>query len=72
VLLAIEDRDAQARRIVAGHPDVAIVFAPGYGNLVAGVSDITARVLTKPFTDLQLKQALLAAVAEQDEATRRA
>jgi len=39
---------------------------------VAGVSDITARVLTKPFTDLQLKQALLAAVAEQDGATRRA
>jgi FixJ family two-component response regulator len=56
---------------VAGHPDVAIVFASGYGNLVAGVSDITSRVLTKPFTDLQLKQALLAAVAEQDEATRR-
>jgi CheY-like chemotaxis protein len=61
-----------ARRIVAGHPDVAIVFASGYGSLVAGVSDITARVLTKPFTDLQLKQALLAAVAEQDGATRRA
>ena len=61
-----------ARRIVAGHPDVAIVFASGYGSLVAGVSDITSRVLTKPFTDLQLKQALLAAVAEQDEATRRA
>ena len=61
-----------ARRIVAGHPDVAIVFASGYGNLVAGVSDITSRVLTKPFTDLQLKQALLAAVAERDEATRRA
>ncbi|MBW8900627.1 MAG: PAS domain S-box protein [Massilia sp.] len=61
-----------ARRIVAGHPDVAIVFASGYGSLVAGVSDITSRVLTKPFTDLQLKQALLAAVGEQDEATRRA
>jgi len=61
-----------ARRIVAGHPDVAIVFASGYGSLVAGVSDITSRVLTKPFTDLQLKQALMAAVAEQDEATRRA
>jgi CheY-like chemotaxis protein len=53
-----------ARRIVAGHPGVAIVFASGYGNLVAGVSDVTARVLTKPFTDLQLKQALLAAVAD--------
>jgi len=61
-----------ARRIVAGHPDVAIVFASGYGSMVAGVSDITARVLTKPFTDLQLKQALLAAVAEQDGAPRRA
>jgi len=61
-----------ARRIVAGHPDVAIVFASGYGNLVAGVSDITSRVLTKPFTDLQLKQALMAAVAERDQATRRA
>ena len=61
-----------ARRIVAGHPNVAIVFASGYGNLVAGVSDITSRVLTKPFTDLQLKQALMAAVAEQDEAPRRA
>jgi CheY-like chemotaxis protein len=61
-----------ARRIVAGHPDVAIVFASGYGSLVAGVSDITSRVLTKPFTDLQLKQALLAAVAEQEDATRRA
>lgn len=54
-----------ARRIVAGHPDVAIVFASGYGNLVAGVADVTARVLTKPFTDLQLKQALLAAVADR-------
>jgi CheY-like chemotaxis protein len=61
-----------ARRIVASHPGVAIVFASGYGNLVAGVSDITARVLTKPFTDLQLKQALLAAVADQGEASRRA
>jgi CheY-like chemotaxis protein len=56
---------ALARRIVADHPDVAIVFASGYGNLVAGMSDITARVLTKPFTDLQLKQALTAAVAER-------
>jgi CheY-like chemotaxis protein len=61
-----------ARRILAAHPEVAIVFASGYGSLVAGVSDITSRVLTKPFTDLQLKQALLAAVAEQDAATRRA
>ena len=54
-----------ARRIVERHPGVAIVFASGYGSLVAGTSDVTARVLTKPFTDLQLKQALLAAVAEQ-------
>jgi CheY-like chemotaxis protein len=61
-----------ARRMVADHPDVAIVFASGYGSLVAGVSDITSRVLTKPFTDLQLKQALLAAVAEREAATRRA
>jgi CheY-like chemotaxis protein len=61
-----------ARRIVAGHPGVAIVFASGYGSLVAGAADVTARVLTKPFTDLQLKQALLAAVAEQRDASRRA
>jgi CheY-like chemotaxis protein len=61
-----------ARRIVAGHPDVAIVFASGYGNLVAGMSDVTARVLTKPFTDLQLKQALLAAVADRRDDVQRA
>jgi CheY-like chemotaxis protein len=63
-----------ARRIVERHPDVAIVFASGYGSLVAGTADVTARVLTKPFTDLQLKQALLGAVAEQRdrEASRRA
>jgi PAS domain S-box-containing protein len=61
-----------ARRIVAGHPEVAIVFASGYGNLVAGVADVTARVLTKPFTDLQLKQALLAAVADRRDAVRQA
>jgi CheY-like chemotaxis protein len=61
-----------ARRIVAGHPDVAIVFASGYGNLVAGVSDVTARVLTKPFTDLQLKQALLAAVADRRDDVQQA
>jgi PAS domain S-box-containing protein len=61
-----------ARRIVAAYPDVAIVFASGYGNLVAGVSDVTARVLTKPFTDLQLKQALLAAVADGGGTVRRA
>ncbi|KGF82847.1 histidine kinase [Massilia sp. JS1662] len=61
-----------ARRIVERHPGVAIVFASGYGSLVAGASDVTARVLTKPFTDLQLKQALLAAVAEQRDASRRA
>jgi hypothetical protein len=36
------------------------------------VSDVTARVLTKPFTDLQLKQALLAAVAERSDTPRRA
>jgi DNA-binding response OmpR family regulator len=63
-----------ARRIVERHPGVAIVFASGYGSLVAGTSDVTARVLTKPFTDLQLKQALLGAVAEQRDrdASRRA
>jgi PAS domain S-box-containing protein len=60
-----EDGLSLARRIVAAHPDVAIVFASGYGNLVAGVADVTARVLTKPFTDLQLKQALLAAMADR-------
>jgi PAS domain S-box-containing protein len=61
---------ALARHIVADHPEVAIVFASGYGNLVAGMSDITARVLTKPFTDLQLKQALTAAVAERSAMPR--
>ncbi|MFS2129227.1 PAS domain S-box protein [Telluria sp. Tellsp131] len=61
-----------ARRIVESHPGVAIVFASGYGSLVAGAADVTARVLTKPFTDLQLKQALLAAVAERRDASRRA
>ena len=61
-----------ARRIVERHPGVAIVFASGYGGLVAGAADVTARVLTKPFTDLQLKQALLAAVAERRDASRRA
>jgi CheY-like chemotaxis protein len=60
-----EDGLTLARRVVAAHPEVAIVFASGYGNLVAGVADVTARVLTKPFTDLQLKQALLAAVADR-------
>jgi PAS domain S-box-containing protein len=61
-----------ARRIAERHPAVAIVFASGYGSLVAGAADVTARVLTKPFTDLQLKQALLAAVAEKRDASRRA
>jgi PAS domain S-box-containing protein len=61
-----------ARRIVAAYPDVALVFASGYGSLVAGVPDVTARVLTKPFTDLQLKQALLAAVADRTAAAQRA
>jgi CheY-like chemotaxis protein len=61
-----------ARRIVAAYPGVALVFASGYGSLVAGVSDVTARVLTKPFTDLQLKQALLAAVADRTAAAQRA
>jgi CheY-like chemotaxis protein len=61
-----------ARRIVERHPDVALVFASGYGSLVAGASDVTARVLTKPFTDLQLKQALLGAIAERTETPRRA
>jgi PAS domain S-box-containing protein len=54
-----------ARRMADAHPEVAIVFASGYGSLVAGASDLAARVLTKPFTDLQLKQALLAAVGER-------
>jgi CheY-like chemotaxis protein len=67
-----EDGLTLARRIVAAHPDVAIVFASGYGNQVAGVSDVTARVLTKPFTDLQLKQALLAAVADRRAAEKQA
>jgi CheY-like chemotaxis protein len=61
-----------ARRIVAAYPDVALVFASGYGSLVAGVCDVTARVLTKPFTDLQLKQALLAAVADRTAPAQRA
>jgi hypothetical protein len=39
---------------------------------VAGVADVTARVLTKPFTDLQLKQALLAAVADRRADAERA
>jgi PAS domain S-box-containing protein len=52
-----------ARRIAVDHPRVALVFASGYGSLVAGASDLAVRVLTKPFTDLQLKEAVLAAVA---------
>jgi CheY-like chemotaxis protein len=67
-----EDGLTLARRVVAAHPEVAIVFASGYGNLVAGVADVTARVLTKPFTDLQLKQALLAAVADRRAGAERA
>jgi CheY-like chemotaxis protein len=54
-----------ARRIAAAYPRTAIVFASGYGSLFAGASDLAARVLTKPFTDLQLTQALQAAVAER-------
>jgi PAS domain S-box-containing protein len=61
-----------ARRIVAAHPGVALVFASGYGSLVAGASDMAARVLTKPFTDLQLKHALLAAVEEHARTGKRA
>ena len=53
-----------ARRMAGTHPEVAIVFASGYGSLVTGASDLATRVLTKPFTDLQLKQAVLAAVGE--------
>jgi PAS domain S-box-containing protein len=52
-----------ARRMRDSHPEVAIVFASGYGSLVAGASDLAARVLTKPFSDLQLKNALAAALA---------
>ena len=59
-----------ARRMAGAHPEVAIVFASGYGSLVAGASDLAARVLTKPFTDLQLKQALLAAVGERGKTGR--
>ncbi|MGJ7917132.1 PAS domain S-box protein [Massilia sp. LXY-6] len=54
-----------ARRIAAAHPGVALVFASGYGSLVAGATDLAVRVLTKPFTDLQLKEAVLAAVASR-------
>ena len=61
-----------ARRIAATHPGVALVFASGYGSLVAGASDMAARVLTKPFTDLQLKHALLAAVEEHARSGKRA
>jgi len=53
-----------ARRIAGSYPELAIVFASGYGSLVSG-SEFAARVLTKPFTDLQLTQALLAAVGER-------
>jgi CheY-like chemotaxis protein len=59
-----------ARRMADAHPEVAIVFASGYGSLVAGASDLAARVLTKPFTDLQLKQALLAAVGKRGKDDR--
>jgi len=52
-----------AHRVATNHPHMALVFASGYGSLVAGASDLAACVLTKPFTDLQLKQAVLAAVA---------
>jgi CheY-like chemotaxis protein len=51
---------------------VALVFASGYGSLAAGASDVAARVLTKPFTDMQLKQALLSAVDEHAGSGRRA
>jgi PAS domain S-box-containing protein len=61
-----------ARDIVAAHPDVALVFASGYGSLVGAASDLAVRVLTKPFTDLQLKEALQAAVAEGRKADKRA
>jgi len=61
-----------ARRIVAAYPGVALVFASGYGSLVAGASDMAARVLTKPFTDLQLKHALLTAVEEHARTGKRA
>jgi CheY-like chemotaxis protein len=54
---------ALARRMREHHPAVAIVFASGYGSLVAGASDLAARVLTKPFSDLQLKDALAVALA---------
>lgn len=57
-----------ARRVATSHPHIALVFASGYGNLVAGAFDLAACVLTKPFTDLQLKQAILAAVAHARKA----
>ena len=56
-----------ARRLVVSHPHMALVFASGYGSLVAGASNLAACVLTKPFTDLQLKQAVLVAVAHASE-----
>ena len=41
---------------------VALVFASGYGSLVEGAAGLAVRVLTKPFTDLQLQQAVEAAL----------
>jgi PAS domain S-box-containing protein len=61
-----------AHSIVAAHPGLALVFASGYGSLVSGASDLAARVLTKPFTDLQLREALQAAVAEKRKVDKRA
>jgi CheY-like chemotaxis protein len=71
---SLPDQDglSLARRIVAAHPGVALVFASGYGSLVAGASGLAARVLTKPFTDLQLKHAVLSAVDEHARAGKRA
>jgi PAS domain S-box-containing protein len=71
---SLPDQDglSLARRIAAAHPGVALVFVSGYGSLASGASDMAARVLTKPFTDRQLKQALLAAVDEHASSGRSA
>lgn len=57
-----------ARRITASHPHLGLVFASGYGDLIAGASDLAACVLTKPFTDQRLKQAVLMSAQRRREA----
>lgn len=48
---------------------MALVFASGYGSSVVVASELAACVLTKPFTDLQLKRAILAAAVHMREAS---